>query len=653
MTLPAARVRLHTPRPSYAAVMAELAPLAWWRLGESAGAPTAAPAAGSWPGTYLGTPPLGAAGLLQRDPDTALGGDGVGAYCSVAGPIALPLVGWSLAAWVRITAAQAPTGASYVIAGASVRPLLAVYEWGAGTFGVQASWRDSSAAVRTVTTPAGTYPDDGLPHLIAATHDGAALRIYVDGALISTTSTWNATAYAAQAWYIARFSATYWPAGATVDEPAIWNRALTAAELAGLYVAGAAVDPYAADPIECEVLHAVIRHGRDDPSTQPEADAATLDLVGVMPAGVAIGARVSVLASAGGSEYERFAGRITDVRIGWDSVDIPVGTIIAVGELADMGRRVIGDAPYPAELDGTRVNRAIVAAGVSTDPIRSDPGYLTVLPRDVDAKPALVVAGDAAYDGGGFVWQATDGAVLYADAFHRRAPAVALELVACDLPLALTWSQSLEGLANDVSVRYGAAVGGGDQPEVHADDPGSIELYGTHAASVTTRLAAESDAAERANLILARQAAPVWVLSALGFDLEAPMVDADLTAALLGLEVHDLVNVTGMPAGSPMAGAWVFVEGWVETIDPGAWRIELVVSDYCRTAPAPQWDDTDPAWTWDGLDPTLTWDATTCLPPFLAGYPDRWVDVPSSERWDTLDPSTEWDAWTGRAGAGG
>jgi len=404
--------------------------------------------------------------------------------------------------------------------------------------------------------------------------------------------------------------------------------------------------------VECNVLHAVIRHGRDDATSQPEADAATLELVGELPASAVIGARLTVLASVPwetGPGYERFAGRITDVLIGWDDVDVPTGTLIAVGELADMGRRVIGAAPYPAELDGTRVNRAIGAAGVSTDPIRSDPGYLTVLARDVDAQPALVVAGDAAYDGGGMVWQATDGAVLYADAFHRRAAAIALELVACDLPLSLTWSQGLEGLANDVSVRYGIAVGGGDQPEVTADDPSSIAAYGTHAASLTTRIEAESDAQERANLILARQAAPAWVLSSLAFELTSPGIGFALTSALLRLEMHDLLNVTGMPAGAPMPGAFVFVEGWSETIDgTGAWRLELLVSDYCRTAPAPQWDESSPGWLWDTIDPALTWDSVTCLPPFLAGYPDRWVDVPSSQRWDNLDPLIEWDEWTGR-----
>jgi hypothetical protein len=396
--------------------------------------------------------------------------------------------------------------------------------------------------------------------------------------------------------------------------------------------------------VECDVLQAVIRHGRDDPSSHPEADSAVLDIIGAMPAGAAIGAALTVYAldPITAVPVPRFAGRISDVRIGFEDVDLPSGTLIAVGELADMGRRVIGDTPYPAEADGTRVNRAITAAGVSTDPIRSDPGYLGVLARDVDAQPALNVARDAATDGGGFVWQATDGAVLYADAFHRRAPAVAFSLEACDLPVSLAWMQGLEGMANDVDVRYGP----GATASKHADDPASIATYGTHGASLSTRIESASDAQERANLIVVRQSEPAWTLSALRFALESPGVGLALTSQLLGAEVHDLINVTGMPAGSPMTSAMVFVEGWTETIVAGGWALELSVSDYCRTAPAPQWDDVMPGWLWDGISPGMTWDAISCLPPYVSGAPGRWVDVPASQRWDTVG-TTQWDQWTG------
>lgn len=390
--------------------------------------------------------------------------------------------------------------------------------------------------------------------------------------------------------------------------------------------------------LECDVLRAQTHHGRDDPSSQPNADSVTLEIVGPLPAAATIGAELEVSAVLGATEYPRFAGRVSDIAIAWDSVDVSVATLIAVGELAELGRRIIGDAPYPSETDGARVNRALAAAGVSTDPIRSDPGTLLVLGRDVDAQPALAIASDAASDGGGFVWQATDGAVLYADAAHRRRAIAALALDACDVPLSIVWAVGLEGLCNDARVRYGVAPEGGEQPEVHASDPESIAALGTYGANLATRLASEADASARAQLIVIRQAAPAWVVAGLGFPLE--MLDPALTVDLLGLEVHDLVSLTGLPAGSPQTSASLFVEGWSETIVPGSWTLDISVSDYCRTAPAPQWDEVDLALTWDTLPP-ITWDESTCIPPILLH--GRWADVPVSLRWDQAGPT--WDTW--------
>lgn len=389
---------------------------------------------------------------------------------------------------------------------------------------------------------------------------------------------------------------------------------------------------------ECEVLRAAMHHGRDDASSQPKGDSATLELVGVLPAEAAIGAAIAVLAEWAGSEIPRFAGRITDLAVAWDSVDVATATIIAVGELADMGRRIIGDAPYPAESDGTRANRAIAAAGVATDPIRSDPGTLQVLARDVDAQPALTIATDAALDGDGFLWSATDGAVLYSDANHRRGAELALELDACDVPLTVQWRQALEGVANDARVRYGT---GSPQPEIHATNPASIAELGTFGASLSTRLATAADADARGQLITVRQAWPAWVIDGLGFPLE--FLDAALTDELLRLEVHSLISLTGLPSSAPAASAQLWVEGWAETITGGSWLLALAVSDYCRSAPAPEWDDIAPAYTWDSMPAELTWDATTCLPPPMPT--GRWADVPADMRWSTVEPALEWDEW--------
>ena len=403
----------------------------------------------------------------------------------------------------------------------------------------------------------------------------------------------------------------------------------------------------AAARVECSVQRARIVHGRNDPTSQPAPSTATLELVGPLPPEAVIGARVEVRADLGGGEQlERFAGEVTDLGVGWDSVDVAVPRIIATGDLGRTGRRPVGDVPWPQELDGARVARVLELAGFPPDPALTDPGLVEVLARDVDRQPALALAHEAADDGGGIVWQDRAGRILYADAVHRRRTPIALELQACDVGLGLGWVQSLEGLVNEVTIRYGPTPEAGEQPEVHATDPVSIAARGLYGASLTTRIATELDAQRRADTVVVRQARPTWVLEGLEVDLE--LFTLDEVRALLELDVHGLVSVTGLPAGSPATSALLWVEGWSEDIVATqgggvSWRVAFATSDYCRTAGTPRWDDLPAAETWDTLDPGLVWDSAWCIPPQPSR--GRWDDVAASTRWDQLPPALTWDAW--------
>jgi len=397
-----------------------------------------------------------------------------------------------------------------------------------------------------------------------------------------------------------------------------------------------------ADQIECQVLRASILHGRDDALTQPVASSATLELVGELPAAAVIGARVMVEAEYSATKRRtRFVGEITDRGVSWDDVDIPTPRIIAVGDIGRIGRRVVGDAPFPVELEGERVARILTLAGFPPEPLLSDPGTVHVLARDVDRQPALGLAHATAEDGGGMVWQDREGRVRYADAQHRRGIVDTLEVQACDIGIGLEWSETLEGLVNDVTIRYGPTPEGGEQPEVRASDPDSIAERGTFAVSTTTAIANVEDANERAGLIIARYARPAWSLG--GLELDMDLLDLVQTEDVLTLDVHSLLSVTGLPESSPQTSAVLWVEGWAEIIDPGGWVIAFNTSDYCRTAAAPFWDDLPPAVTWDSIDPVLSWDDARCMPPEPPR--GRWNDVPSSVRWDTVDPTTTWDNW--------
>jgi hypothetical protein len=403
--------------------------------------------------------------------------------------------------------------------------------------------------------------------------------------------------------------------------------------------------------LSCWVDTVTIRHGRTDATAQPEASTATvdLDLSATPPATVDVGTPLQVTVTvAPGETYTRFTGKVTDLALGWDDAgpDTPnaaIAQLTAASPLADLGRRVVGDAPFPQELDGARVARVLALAGVTLNPATSDPGTVQVLPRDIDATDALSVAQQAAESALGILWQTAAGEIRYADADHRRRLPSVATIDACQILVTPTWSKNLAGLINKVSLGYGVAAGGGDQPRVYDSNAASIARYGTYDYSVSTVLAAQADAQAQARLLVARNARPVWIMA----DLPLAMKDLDhpTTTAILGLQLHQLLTLTGMPVAFPGASATsaLWVEGWAETLTYGDHQLSLVVSGYCRTAPPTEWDDVDPAATWDTIGATVTWDDAACLgPPTVSG---RWADVPASLRWDGVPPATSWDTW--------
>jgi len=408
----------------------------------------------------------------------------------------------------------------------------------------------------------------------------------------------------------------------------------------------------AATDISCLVDRVSIHFGRDDTDSQPDANSCTLDIsldtdTDVYPAALDVGALVQVTTAVGGNPpVTRFTGRVTDMAQTWEDAgeDTPnreALQVIATGPLADLGRRVVGDTPWGQELDGARVSRIMTAAGVTLDPLYSDPGTVQILPRDVDSQPALDVAQAVAADAAGVLWSTVRGEIRYADANHRRGTLTGLTLDTCDILVTPQWSRTTAGLVNKVSIGYGVTPEGSEQPRFTGQRDDSIGRYGRYEFTTATQLAAEADAAAMGTMLLTRNSAPVWIMDELPVDVEN--LDAADTAALLALEMHSLISLTGLPAaGSAPTSAYLWVEGWSETLEWGTHELTLVVSGYCRTVPPPRWNDTAPETTWDTYG-AGTWDDAACFGP--TPNLGRWDDTPASTRWDQIPPATTWDTW--------
>ena len=207
------------------------APTAYWRLGESPPATTAADeSVNNYDGTYQNAPTLGAPGLLTGDPDTAVTFDGSNDLVTTSlTNTAAQVANFTLEAWIKKTGA--PSVLQAIVGSTNAMALVIP----AGATTAQLRFYNGTAYQTASTTQTVV---DGAPHHIVGTWDGLALRIYRDGVLSATstpigTPVGNTTGLA-----IGAFTASQSRFAGTIDEVAFSRSALSAARVQAHYAAG-------------------------------------------------------------------------------------------------------------------------------------------------------------------------------------------------------------------------------------------------------------------------------------------------------------------------------------------------------------------------------------------------------------------------------
>lgn len=213
---------------TYRQAVVNTGPVSYWRLGEPSGT-VAVDEMGAHNGTYGGGPTLGVAGALIGDSNTAVTYP-AGKWSNLIGiPSA---AAWSAAIWVETPAVGVGTFINFIyddwptdlgawcLYGVQDATNITYY------FGtISSGQHNASTAAR---------PWDAGWHFIVGTYDGATIKVYADGALGTTTASLaGVLSYAAANDTIYNGAAAF-----TADEPAIWDRALSAAEVAALWAIG-------------------------------------------------------------------------------------------------------------------------------------------------------------------------------------------------------------------------------------------------------------------------------------------------------------------------------------------------------------------------------------------------------------------------------
>jgi hypothetical protein len=220
------------------AVMSD-GPVAYWRLGEAPGSTDAASQTGQFPGTYVGSPSLGQPGLIAEDADTSMRFDGVDDRVTADGLTTITSWpnGYSLEAWVTTATT---TQEAHIMA------------FNSNTGGNRmAIFRDeptdkfkfheceaSTCAVATSTTT----PQIGSVYHVVVTVDGSNNGVlYVNGkpeaTFVSTKRPPSNGLFTIGGEYdTGPTPSSLWIG--TIDEAAVYQKALTAAQVQAHYQAG-------------------------------------------------------------------------------------------------------------------------------------------------------------------------------------------------------------------------------------------------------------------------------------------------------------------------------------------------------------------------------------------------------------------------------
>jgi hypothetical protein len=214
-------------------------PVAYWRLGDAPGSSTAVSETGQYPGTYVGSPALGQPGLIAEEPDTAARLDGVDDRITANGLASISSWpnGYSLEAWVTT---DTTTQEGYVMS----------FNTKTGGNGISIfrdeptdkfKFRDCSVS-GCVAATSSTLPQIGKTYHLVVTVDGSNNGVlYVNGNLeatfVSTKRPPSTGLFTIGGEYdCCPVPTSLW--SGVIDEPAVYAKALSAAQVQAHYLAG-------------------------------------------------------------------------------------------------------------------------------------------------------------------------------------------------------------------------------------------------------------------------------------------------------------------------------------------------------------------------------------------------------------------------------
>jgi hypothetical protein len=385
--------------------------------------------------------------------------------------------------------------------------------------------------------------------------------------------------------------------------------------------------------------------GRDDIYIQPSPSYIQITLVALngqtLPFDINDSLDLQVKDSSG-SYVSLFGGDITDVTVAVGATGsiatVVQYTLIAMGSLVKLAKEIWDDNISQDE-DGNQIydilssvllgtwNDVPAASQWSTyDPTETwenaqnlgigeidQPGLYTMTAQSTTVNTIYNVISDIANSAFGYIYEANNGDIGYADADHRQNYLLTNGYVELDaghaLGAGLSTVMRSSDVRNDIYINYGNNY----NSQVTATDAASIALYGYKAESINSRVQGAVDAQAIADRYIAQRAYPQPAFQSITFPITNPEIDNadrdDLLGVFMGMPV-DIQNLPAQISGGAFQG---YVEGWSWSTRFNELFLTINVSPVAFSQVAMRWNTTPATEAWNTIDPSLTWEYATII----------------------------------------
>jgi hypothetical protein len=385
--------------------------------------------------------------------------------------------------------------------------------------------------------------------------------------------------------------------------------------------------------------------GRDDIYSQPNPSYIQITLVALnnqtLPFDINDSLDLQVKDSSA-TYVSLFGGDITDVtvEVGQTGATATViqYTIIAMGSLARIAREIWNDNISQDE-DGNQIyeilssvllgswNDVPAATTWSTyDPTETwenavnlglgeidQPGLYTMSSQSNVTDTIYNVVSDIADSAFGYIYEAPNGDIGYADADHRQTYLLANGYVDLDAGHALGNGLSTVMRSGDVRNDIYLNYGNNYNSQETATDAASIALYGYKAETINSRIHGSADAQEVADRYIAQRAYPLPKFQSITFPITNSEIDNSDRDALLGVFMGMPVYLANLPTQISGGAFEGYVEGWSWSTRFNELFLTINVSPTAFSQVAMRWNTVPITEAWNTIDPALTWEYATII----------------------------------------